>query len=150
IQYPTLGSIVAKETGAAEATLPNFVSIAPARFVLPEAYQPGFLGPKYAPLIVGDIKDERTRNDDYQKLLEVPNLKPFGVDQQRFDARVDLLQELRKDFTEQRPGVPTKSHMNAYERAVTLMRTSARKAFNLDDEAPRVRDAYGRNLFGQG
>jgi len=45
--------------------------------------------------------------------------------------------------------VPTKSHLNAYDRAVTLMRTSARKAFNLEDESPRVRDAYGRNLFGQ-
>jgi len=149
IQYPTLGSIVSKETGAADATLPNFVSIAPARFVLPEAYQPGFLGLKYAPLIVGDIKDER-RNDDYKKMLEVPNLAPFGVDDQRFDARVDLLKDLQKDFIDQRPGVPTKSHMNAYDRAVTLMRTSARKAFNLEDESPRVRDAYGRNLFGQG
>src|SRR5207253_10939201 len=31
-----------------------------------------------------------------------------------------------------------------------LMRTSARTAFNLEDEPARVRDAYGRNLFGQG
>ena len=30
------------------------------------------------------------------------------------------------------------------------MRTAAAKAFNLDDEAPVLRDAYGRNLFGQG
>jgi uncharacterized protein (DUF1501 family) len=30
------------------------------------------------------------------------------------------------------------------------MRTAARSAFNLDEEPARVRDAYGRNLFGQG
>ena len=29
------------------------------------------------------------------------------------------------------------------------MRTAANKAFNLDEEPP-ARDAYGRNLFGQG
>ena len=30
------------------------------------------------------------------------------------------------------------------------MRTAARNAFNLDEETASVRDAYGRNLFGQG
>ena len=30
------------------------------------------------------------------------------------------------------------------------MKTDARKAFDLDDEKPALRDAYGRNLFGQG
>ena len=30
------------------------------------------------------------------------------------------------------------------------MRTAANKAFNLDEESPMLRDAYGRNLFGQG
>ena len=30
------------------------------------------------------------------------------------------------------------------------MRTSARAAFDLDEEPAPLRDAYGRNLFGQG
>jgi hypothetical protein len=150
IQYPTLGSIVAKEIGSTEAALPNFVSIAPAQAVLPEAYQAGFLGPKYAPLIVGDVK-EGERQNDFEKALQVPDLMPSaGVLNQRFDDRVDLLKDLQKDFNAERPGLPTKSHQTAYERALTLMRTSARKAFNLEEETPRVRDAYGRNLFGQG
>jgi hypothetical protein len=51
IQYPTLGSLVARELGAEDAPLPNFVSIAPARFFNAAAYGPGFLGPQYAPLI---------------------------------------------------------------------------------------------------
>src|SRR5205085_4735078 len=38
----------------------------------------------------------------------------------------------------------------AYERAVKLMKTEAAKAFRLDEESDKVRDAYGRNLFGQG
>ena len=30
------------------------------------------------------------------------------------------------------------------------MRSSARRAFNLDEESAHLRDRYGRNLFGQG
>src|SRR4051812_483839 len=54
IQYPTLGSILSKELGDPQAALPNFVSIAPYRQFAPAAYNSGFLGPQYAPLIVGD------------------------------------------------------------------------------------------------
>ena len=39
---------------------------------------------------------------------------------------------------------------SAYDRAVRLMRSDAGRAFNLEDEKDAVRDAYGRNLFGQG
>jgi len=54
IRYPTLGSLVAKELGRDDAELPNFVSIAPVRSFNPAAFGPGFLGPKYAPLVVGE------------------------------------------------------------------------------------------------
>src|SRR5215207_9454381 len=54
IQYPALGSLVAKEFERDDAELPNFVSIAPVRFFNPAAYAPGFLGPQYAPLVVGE------------------------------------------------------------------------------------------------
>ncbi len=54
IQYPALGSLVAKEFERDDAELPNFVSVAPFRFFNPAAYGPGFLGPQYAPLVVGE------------------------------------------------------------------------------------------------
>ncbi len=54
IQYPSLGSLVAKELERDDAELPGFVSIAPFRLFNPAAYGPGFLGPQYAPLIVGE------------------------------------------------------------------------------------------------
>ncbi len=41
-------------------------------------------------------------------------------------------------------------YKTAYDRAVRLMRSEAGKAFDLDDEPANVRDAYGRNRFGQG
>src|SRR5207302_2354139 len=58
--------------------------------------------------------------------------------------------EMEKEFIARHPGVSSLSHKTAYDRAVRLMKTDARKAFNLDEEKAGVRDAYGRNLFGQG
>lgn len=152
IQYPTFGSLVARELGADDAPLPNFVSIAPARFFNAAAYGPGFLGPQYAPLIVGDNNSffqEQERG--YEQALKVKDIDlPNGVGRAHANARIDLLQEMDGDFLADHPGVAPLSHKTAYDRAVKLMRTDANKAFNLDEEAPMLRDAYGRNLFGQG
>jgi uncharacterized protein (DUF1501 family) len=57
---------------------------------------------------------------------------------------------LGRDFLTHRPGVATLSHHSAYIRAVKMMRSSAAKAFDLDEEPAAVQDAYGRNPFGQG
>src|SRR6185312_2070288 len=54
VQYPPIGSTLSKELGSPSAALPSFVSIAPVPFLSPAAYTPGFLGPEYAPLIVGN------------------------------------------------------------------------------------------------
>ena len=54
IQFPTLGSLVSKELGDPTSELPNFVSIAPFRQFAQGAFGPGFLGPQYAPLVVGE------------------------------------------------------------------------------------------------
>ena len=59
VHYPTLGSLVSKELGDPLAELPNFVSIAPYRSLNPAAFGPGFLGPQYAPLIVGEARPQR-------------------------------------------------------------------------------------------
>src|SRR4051794_34381188 len=53
IQFPTIGSLIAKELGSEESALPNFVSISSTRiFGAPGA---GFLGPKYAPMTLGEM-----------------------------------------------------------------------------------------------
>ena len=57
---------------------------------------------------------------------------------------------LGNDFLTNRRGVPSFSHQSAYRRAVKMMRSSAAKAFDLDEEPAAVHDAYGRNPFGQG
>jgi hypothetical protein len=153
IRYPTLGSLVAKELGADDAELPNFVSIAPVRAFNPGAFGPGFLGPQYAPLVVGEraVMDPQGGSDARNLSFKVEDLNPPpGVETARADARLGLLGSLRQDFLTSHPGIGPMSHQDAYLRAVRLMRSAAAKAFELEEESPAVRDAYGRTAFGQG
>jgi len=151
IQYPTLGSLVAKEIGATDLPLPSFVSIAPFRAFSPAAYSSGFLGPQYAPLMVGELNFNPQPGNQYEESLRVADMRHTDdVSSGQFDARVNLLQDMERDFVETHQTVAARSHQTAYERAVRLMRTSARSAFNLNEESSAMRDAYGRNLFGQG
>ena len=57
IQYPTLGALVSKELGDPNAELPNYVSIASRRGLGDGGYGAGYLGPDYAPFLVGDSPD---------------------------------------------------------------------------------------------
>jgi hypothetical protein len=156
VQYPTLGSLFSKEMEQPGAELPSFVSIAPYRFFSPAAYGPGFLGPQYAPLVVGENQQslipipgqQRGYDEDALKVRDVD--LPPGVGAARAAARLRLLGQMQEDFLESRSSISSQSQRSAYQRAVTLMRSSATTAFNLDEEKKELRDRYGRNLFGQG
>lgn len=150
IAYPTLGSILSKELGEDESELPNYISIAPYRFISPAAFGPGFLGPSYTPLVVGE-NGPNPQGGDYTESLRVRNLDlPEGVTRAQADARLELLAGLEHDFLKTRPGIPARSHRESYLQAVKMMRSDAVKAFKLDEEPDALRDAYGRNQFGQG
>jgi hypothetical protein len=154
IQYPALGSFLSKELERPDAELPGFVSIGPFRGLNPAAYASGFLGPQYAPLIVGEnanIFNQQQGQDNVARALRVQDLDPpSDVNTRRASARIALLDEMESDFLASRPGAAAQSHRTAYQRAVTMMRSAAVKAFNLDEEPEKLRDAYGRSLFGQG
>ena len=155
INHPTLGSLCAKELGADDSLLPSFVSIAPYRQFSPQAYAPGFLGPTYAPLLVADSlfgnQQQPGQGNDYDDRLRVQDLQASaGLAAAQVDARLDMLQDMERDFVARRPGLPGQSHLSAYDRAIRLMRTSARSAFDLEQEPASIRDSYGRTLFGQG
>jgi hypothetical protein len=154
IQYPTLGSLVAREAGAGTADLPGFVSIAPVRRLGSAAHGPGFLGPRYAPLIVGDAASNygsAAGGDPIAKALTVPNLTPHeGISDKQLEGRLRLLRQMQAEFVAERPSAAAKSHQTAYQQATRLMHADGVRAFALESEPARVRDAYGRNPFGQG
>ena len=151
VKYPTLGASLSKELGRETAEIPNYVSISPLRFLSPGAFGPGFLGPKYAPLVVGGARAPRRPNMPETSNLAVKNLNlPTGVSAEQFDSRLGLLQGLDDDFQSTHPGISPQSHYNAYQQAVRMMRSEAAKAFQLDEEPEELKLAYGKNDFGQG
>jgi hypothetical protein len=140
--------LTSKELGEDSSALPNFVSVAPSRGVNPGAFGAGFLGPQYAPLVVGE-GDRGANNLD--RALQVRDLvPPTEIDNDRASSRIELLKLVQSDFQAKHPDRPSLSHQHAYDRAVRLMQSKAAKAFDLDEEKAAKRDAYGRNLFGQG
>jgi hypothetical protein len=151
VAYPTLGSLVSKELGRDDFPLPTFVTIAPYRFFSPAAYGSGFLGPMHSPMIIADnLGFGAVPAGRYEDALKVKDLEPAGkVSSDEVDSRIDLLRDLDSDFGKTRPDTPPRSHRSAVTRAVRLMKSRARKAFDLDQEKSSVRDNYGRNLFGQ-
>jgi uncharacterized protein DUF1501 len=153
IQYPYLGSLIGKELSPPDAELPDVVAVAPFRFFNFGAFSSGFLGPKYAPLIIGEGGFFQPNQDPnaYLQALKVADMeRPADVDSRHHDARIELLEDLEKRFLAGRHDAPAQSHLSAYERAVRMMKSQAARAFKLEDEPDRVRDRYGRSLFGQG
>src|SRR5262245_9132348 len=151
VQYPGFGSLVGKELARPDADLPDVISIAPFRQFSPAAYGPGFLGPKFAPLVVGESANFGGPPGDPDAVLKVQDLeRPRGVGADQAEARLGLLDGLERDFGRDRPDAPPAGHRAAYDKAVRLMKAEAAKAFDLSEEPAKLRDEYGRNLFGQG
>ena len=150
VQYPTLGALAAKERGDPTADLPPHVRVAPPNRNDAKGLGDGsgFLGPRYAPLVVGDAGGVEASADE---ALSVPNLaRPDGLSDEEFDARVRLLEQMDRDFAAVRPNAAADAHRAAYEHALRLMKPEAARVFDLSAEPAKLRDAYGRTPFGQG
>jgi hypothetical protein len=145
IDYPPLGAALAKELARPDADLPGFISVAPGRGANPAAYGGGFLGPRYAPLVVGSGAEPGG-----DRALKVRDVSPPGVGRVQADARIALLAGLDRDFVACHPDPGPRSQQAAFEGAVRLMKPAAARAFDLDEEKKGLRDQYGRSLFGQG
>src|SRR5271156_6467831 len=78
IQYPPLGALLSKELGGREAALPGSGGPAPAPPTAPATFTPGFLGPEYAPLIVGNQAAANGPMPDLDKAFRVQDLKASG------------------------------------------------------------------------
>lgn len=129
LTYPSIGSIASMEIGNQESPLPNFVSIGN------RVYGAGFLGARHQPLVVADP----TRG--------VENLRP-ATQENQFNNRVDLLEELENGFHRQYGSTVDAAHHTTYQRAVTLMRDQGAQAFELSRETDATRQRYGNTTFG--
>jgi hypothetical protein len=151
IQYPAMGSFLGKALKKPECDLPSYIAINPFRAFSPGAYAPGFLGPAWSPLVVASEMRQRRDSEATDISFAVRNLKPAErLTSAQVDARLNMLASLEHSFLTERPDGPGRSHLQSYEQAVRMMKSDAVAAFALEDEDDMLRDAYGRNPFGQG
>ncbi len=136
VRYPTLGSIVSSEIAPQEFDLPHFVSVGAVRLASLGA---GFLDNTFAPFVVND-PDRMPNNAEL----------PSGINNNRFNRRLSLMQDLEQDFASSGGATRVRQHRNLYDGAAQMVQSPRLRAFDLSQERDAVRDRYGRTSFGQG
>lgn len=138
--HPSMGSVAAKERPAPHG-LPGYFSM-PS---MSRSGGPNFLGAKYAPFVVS--------NDPNSKNFRVRDVElPGGINDLRFQSRRDLRQltDRLPRFEDPATADPVSAVDQYYEQGYELITTpAAQKAFDIDSEPEVLREAYGRNSFGQ-
>jgi hypothetical protein len=131
LQYPSLGSVVAEVRGGRH-TLPPYTAIPDASVVMGA----GFLGTARQPFAVGGDPakpDFRVRDLDFYP----------GVSANRMDRRREFVAQLDRFQERTEPDL-------AFEQAYRLVTSpEAKRAFDLSEEKPAVRAAYGPRTLGQ-
>jgi hypothetical protein len=129
VRHPTVGSVVAAIHGGA-SDLPPFVAIGG------EPVSAGYLGTAHAPFHVEDPG----RLD--------PILIPSTTGE-RLDRRLSILEAIDARFASEQPGLAN-DHVAVRRRAVDLMRSAAKEAFDLSKEPEKIRESYGTSPIGRG
>lgn len=152
VTFPSIGASIARQLFDEKLALPGNVSVGPYRAFNVDAFGPGFLGPRYGPLIVGatDIPGAMASNDQGFAELKVQSLeRSAGITEGRMNRRLDIWQKLQADFLATRGGA-ARTHNTVYQGAVDLMNSEDARAFDLSEEPEKLREEYGRSVFGQG
>src|SRR5262249_27327835 len=132
VEHPSLGAWVSEELGNDAFDLPHFVSLGGP------SIGPGFLGLAHGPFVVQEIGRLP------QNVSPPPN-----VDDARFDKRKAALDTLEDQFATESGDPKIAQRRAVYHRALRMMGSNARRAFEIDDEPEKVRSAYGDTDVGR-
>jgi uncharacterized protein (DUF1501 family) len=132
-QYPSFGSIVAKELVSKSDQLPAYVSINGP------GISSGILGVNFAPFVIRDS----LRPLDHLEYSD-------SVDAERFNERLSLLKKMNDPFNANHSFEELNEKDIITQRAVDLMRSPALTAFNIRKEKSTTREMYGNSKFGTG
>ncbi|HVX64090.1 MAG TPA: DUF1501 domain-containing protein [Pirellulales bacterium] len=130
LKFPNIGSVVAEQLGDREAELPNFVSVG-------QTIGSGFLGVHSQPFIVN-------------RPGSLPDNVASAVPPERLKRRLAELERQNASFAELGAAHVVGEQQGLYAQGARMMLSPKLKAFQLDDESEKTRDAYGRSSFGQG
>jgi uncharacterized protein (DUF1501 family) len=126
VDYPALGSVVAREWAAEDGDLPAFVALNGG------AAGAGFFGVDFAPHVVGDPN------------APVANLTlPEGVDEDRRARRLRALEAFDQGLAGRADPERVAQHGRLTAKAERLRKSPALKAFDLTAEKAEVLEAYG-------
>ena len=136
--YPSLGSMISRELGHRGA-VPPYIEV-------PEPLGPGgpgFFGPQFAPFTI--------ETDPVEPTFEVRDLNiAKGIDEGRFARRRRLLQGADLLGEGGKSDGKAATMQTYYEKALQLVTSpEAKKAFRIQDENQKTRDAYGMTSIGQ-
>jgi hypothetical protein len=141
--YPSYGSVVARELGYRRG-MPPYVQLGPWVDKMNAGGQAGYLGSEHNPFIINEDPNGGTFNIDGITL-------PGGMSVSRFSRRQRMLDRFD---SWQRTVEKTANDVGAmdafYEKAFSIVTSpAAKKAFDLSQEDPKLRDKYGRHRTGQ-
>ncbi len=135
VKHPSFGSLCAAELGEESFDLPHIVAVGGQQVAGAGA---GFLGVQYEPFMVEDP-------------LQMPSNVETPVGTGRFQRRLDILGKLESaGFGKSAGANRVKEHKALYKQTAGMVLSPRVRAFDLEDEPSELRDAYGRNPFGQG
>jgi hypothetical protein len=141
IVCPSVGAVVSKLRGYDA----GYTGVAPPYIVLTNPQgrfsESGCLGNKYKPFCTG--------GDPNQPRFAVEGIVAQGITDQRQQARRKLLGDLDTLGKAAGSNAAFTQFDAAGEEAYAMMFGEARVLFDLNAEADTLRDAYGRNTFGQ-
>lgn len=140
-QKPSFGSVISKSLGARSPEMPPYVTIPKSEAF---GYQGAvYLGKSYNPFEVGADPNA----DDFR----VPNLAlPTTLPERNVQQRANLLKDL-DTFRRDLDATGSMSGLSDFKAQALEMVAGerVRKAFDISQEDPRIRDHYGRHLYGQ-
>jgi hypothetical protein len=138
--HPSMGSIVSAERGA-----PNGL---PPYFSIPSSTRsggPNFLGARHAPF---EVPDDPNSSSFQVRDVTIPKALTDLRAERRRELRGQLDAMLR--YHDRATADPVLGADENFQQAVSLISsTAAQEAFKIERESDAVRDAYGRNGFGQ-
>jgi hypothetical protein len=133
VKHPAFGCCAAAELGDPKFDLPHIVSVGGGNTV-----GAGMLGAAYEPFFV-------------QNPEKLPENVATGVDTGRFHRRLGLLGSLENTGFARTGGMDrVREHTSVYKQTAGMVLSPRMKAFDLEGEDAKLREAYGRTPFGQG
>lgn len=143
--FPAYGSVVAKLRPVSDPSIPTFISY-------PHVLRDGSVTPGQTASFLGKACDPFfIARDPNSASFTLPELSlPSETPLERLDDRRSLLRLIDQQAELLAASATARGIDSFYDRALTMLASPKLKnAFDLSQEDPKLRDAYGRTTYGQ-